>query len=41
MAKTSEKTSQEWYLVDLMSKLEDDDFPLKSPLDTLTPKDEY
>ncbi|RHZ64135.1 hypothetical protein Glove_326g55 [Diversispora epigaea] len=40
MARNNEKSSQEWYYVDLMAKIEDNKFPLSTPLDPFVPKDE-
>ncbi|RHZ89084.1 hypothetical protein Glove_19g295 [Diversispora epigaea] len=40
MARTNEKSSQEWYYVDLIAKILDDKFPFSTPLDPFVPKDE-
>ncbi|RHZ71552.1 hypothetical protein Glove_256g73 [Diversispora epigaea] len=40
MARTNEKSFQEWYYVDLIAKILDDKFPFSTPLDPFVPKDE-
>ncbi|RHZ87911.1 hypothetical protein Glove_29g69 [Diversispora epigaea] len=40
MARTNEKSFQEWYYVDLIAKILDDKFPFSTPLDPFIPKDE-